>query len=322
MTRTSDARSASEWTVLWAQSRHGAIDLRAADPVSEALRAHWQGQLKWLNSCRVAADVGSGPAVLPLLLRRLAGGQLDSLTWECIDEARLPELDLPAQVLLRDATDFGLAEPSHGPVDAVVSNFGLEYVDRGDVAGACARWLRVGGRLCALVHARDSLIDRASLQTLADLQIAIDQRQIFEQARRVLEAIASLPSDPGRRPQHATAVRDAYNDAVDDLKRRMGERGQPSAVWIDILTALTDLARQASGGDADSAEQRRAALAAAYAAEYRRLRSMHTAALADGDRAELGRALTAAGLDDVDWQVLSCSQGVIGMRLTARRRAS
>ena len=65
MTTTFDA---SAWTTLWAQTRHGAIDLSAGNPLSEALRTHWLAQIPWLAGCSRAADVGSGPAVLPLLL--------------------------------------------------------------------------------------------------------------------------------------------------------------------------------------------------------------------------------------------------------------
>ena len=316
MTTTFDA---SAWTTLWAQTRHGAIDLSAANPLSEALRTHWLAQIPWLAACTRAADVGSGPAVLPLLLGGLAHGRLDALHWDCLDRAVLPPLALPPRLRLRDGTDFGVSSPDNGPVDALVSSFGLEYVERELIAGACARWLAIGGRLCAVVHAQGSVIDLTSSKSLDDLSLALQHWRIFDLAQSLLDAIACMPADPRQRPLHAASVREAYNQAVDDIKQRMVQRGEHSAIWIDILTALTELARLAAGGQAAEAQQRRGLLADAYAAEALRLRAMRASAVSDADRAALSQSLKSAGLGAVRWQALKCQLGTVGWVLTAQR---
>lgn len=319
MNHSDAAADAAAWATLWAQSRQGAIDLEAPDPVSSALRALWAEQIPWLAGCERAADVGSGPAVLPLALRRIAAGPLDALEWECVDAAALPALALPPQLHLRAATDFAESQPQRGSVDALLSNFGLEYIDRTRVAQACARWLAPGGRLFAVVHHCDSLIDRTTRQSLADLQVALERWQLVARTGRVLEAMATLPADPALRRHHAPGLREAFNEAVDDLKQRMVERGERSAVWIDLLTALADLVRQAAAGEPEPARRRLAALDTGYAAETRRLQAMQAAALSVTDKGPFAAALQAAGLQTVDWRPVTCSAGAVALVLTAHR---
>lgn len=319
MTDSNTPADASAWANLWAQTGQGAIDLDATDPVATALRETWAAQIPWLAACARVADVGSGPAVLPLLLRRLAPGPLDHLTWECIDAAPLPALSLPPQIRVHAATDFAASAPPPGGVDALLSNFGLEYIDRQRVADACARWLAPGGRLCAVVHTEHSLIDRTTRQSLADLEVAFGEWQLVARAGRVLDAMATLPADPAQRRHHAPGVREAFNEAVDDLKQRMVRRGDRSAVWIDVLTGLADLLRQGAGGQIDAARQRLAALEAAYAAEARRLQAMQAAALSVPQMEPFAAALRAAGLQTVDWRPVTCSAGPVATVLTANR---
>lgn len=310
---------ATAWSSLWARTRQGSIDLTAVNPVSDTLRGHWEAQLPWLVGCRHAADIGSGPAILPMLLRQLALGRLDGLTWECIDEASLPVEPIAPTIHLRGETDFASSTPLRGAVQALVSNFGLEYVARQDVAAASARWLAPGGRLCAVVHRRDSLIDRTSIQSLDDLSVVLDELSLFGRADRLLHAMATLPDDAAARATHASDVRAAYNAAVDDLKQRMTDRGSRSAVWIDILTALTQLARLAGSGQSALARERAQAMAADYAAERTRLQAMRASACTADDLAALVVGLQAAGLQTSPTQDLTCSLGMIGSVLTAQR---
>ena len=310
------------WSRLWAETTAGSIDLAAQDPVAQALRGHWHAQLAWLRSCARVADVGSGPAVLPRLLLDADPGGLAEVRWRCVDRAALPDslaARLPRTVTLQGDTDFGGSQPPDGTVDALLSNFGLEYVGRDAVATACARWLGPGGRLHAVLHARDSLIDRTSALGHEDIGFALHDTRLFEHAAALLRALATLPADPGTRRTHAVEVRQAYNAAVDALKRRMDGRGAPSAVLLDMLEGLRGPLERTRGGDLPGALGELDARATAYAAEAQRLHDMRQQALDSEQLQALCTALQAAGFERPQVEPLACPLGLVGWCLQARR---
>jgi hypothetical protein len=317
---TSDAANQA-WSLLWNQSVRGSIDLDADDPIAHALREHWASRLPWLAQLSRVVDVGSGPAVLARhLLATSPAGVLSGLTWVCLDAATLPPAGLQAPWLCwMGGTDFASAIAPDGPCDGLVSNFGLEYVSRSELAQACARWLVRGGRLSAVVHATGSVIDLTAQQTLNDIQHALVDAQLFDRAHDLIQAMATLPIDPSRRQQHGVETRAAYNLVVDDLKARMVERGRRVQVWIDMLTALTGFIREARDGRADHAISRCAELGRAYDAETLRLRAMRASAIGPQEQAALADLFSQAGLSRPDWHAIRAPIGLVGWHLTAVR---
>jgi hypothetical protein len=241
--------------------------------------------------------------------------------WECLDSAQMPSIKLPRQVVLRTQFDFATDLPTCDPVDALVSNFGLEYVTRRLVVPACARWLKPSGRLCALVHSTISIIDKASAQSLDDLDIALQPMQVFSCGQRLLGAMTNMPLAPEQRTSFAVEERTSYNAAVDALKQHMVQRGERSAVWIDILTALSALIRQAAQGQPAQAFHQCNQLMNAYAAEAKRLRAMRASAVTEADRLMLTQSLTDTGFRNVEWHELRCTLGTVGWSLQAVRAA-
>jgi hypothetical protein len=319
---TDSASATSAWTRLWAESARGSIDLASQDPVSAALRANWAAQLPWLRQCRSVVDVGSGPAVLPLHLMAQDPTGLTGVRWQCVDRAGVPaavQQALPGQITLYGDTDFATAEPTGDPAQALVSNFGLEYVAHDAVAAACARWLASGGRLHATLHARDSVIDRASATGADDIAFALRDQRLAECADALLVAMASLPADPIDRMMYAVDVRDAYNAAVNALKARMEARGAHSPALIDMLNGVRDLigwVQQGRGTDARDALARRMA---AYAAESVRLGDMQRHALDDARLEALLTQLRAAGFVNVRSNRIDCMLGTVAWTVTAER---
>lgn len=307
------------WSSLWSRTTRGSIDLDGDDPLGRALRAHWAGEWRWMAGLRQLVDVGSGPAVLArhVLRGQPSGGSLP--TWWCLDAAELPPLDgVPAGVRGLGATDFAAAAPPDGPCDALVSNFGLEYVPRPAVAAACARWLVPGGRLSAVVHAQGSVVDQTAARTLTDLSEALTGVQLFDRADALLQAIETLPADPAARQRHGVTVRAAYNEAVDALKARMSARGE-GGVWIDMLGTLTQLIREALAGSAADSRARCQALKAAYVAEAARLRMMRTSAMGPDEQAAMASEFRAAGFQPLVWAELRTSAGQLAWHVSARR---
>ena len=321
MERTIETVSSRQaWSTYWQTSSGGAIDLRANDPVAESLRRHWGGQLPWLAKCQRVADVGSGPAVLAQLLYQMDAPGMAQLRWICIDHADLPEVpDLPPAIQLRGRVDFAREAADAEGVDAVLGNFGLEYVDREALAAACTRWLRPGGRLHGVMHVTGSVIDRVSTEAAADIAWALDEVGLHRATRPLLEAMAVLPEDPIDRMMHGVDARDAYNLAVNHLKQRMEDRGAYSAALLDMLNATRHLMAIVQAGDLEAALQALDARTVAMVAEVGRLADMRRSALAPADLDALTAGLRTAGLVDVAVESIACALGSVAVAVTARK---
>jgi SAM-dependent methyltransferase len=313
-------REGDAWSQLWAKTTIGSVDLDGNDPLATSLRRHWAGQVQWLSGLSSVVDVGSGPAILARHLQASApAGVLDGLTWWCLDNAELPPSPLvSARIELQGSTDFAASSPSQGPCDGLVSNFGIEYVPREHLASACARWLRPGGRLSAVLHAAGSVIDQTARQTLDDIAYALRPAGLFDRAVDLVGAIETVPADPTKRREHAPEVRSAYNEAVDDLKSRMAVRNGTSAAWIDMLTSLTGMIQRRLRGEADHAAMSCAALRDAYVAEHGRLVAMRSNAIGAEEQLTLDAAFLDAGFSAPHWQPVQSSVGLVAWHLTAR----
>lgn len=309
------------WASFWhTGSGGGAIDLDADDPVAATLRHHWAAQLDWLARCQRVVDVGSGPAILARLLYRLDAPRIAPVQWFCFDLADLPEVkELPEGIQLRGGVDFAREPPEGDGVDAVLGNFGLEYVQRESLAPACARWLRPAGRLHGVMHVANSVIDRVSAEAAADIAWAIDDVGLHRVTAPLLQAMATLPEDPIERMMHGVEERDAYNAAVNRLKQRMETRGAYSAALLEMLNATRQLMTMVQAGDLPHALQALHARDAAMVAEVGRLHDMRRSALGHGDVQSLVKALTAAGLVDVRVESLGCAIGPVALAFSARR---
>lgn len=314
------------WSTLWSQTDRGAIDLEADDPVARALRDHWGAHVHWLGRCAIVADVGSGPAVLPRMLMTRAGQALSGVHWICLDEAEWPAAAAAAaaawpgaRLTFRTGQSFTEASPPALGVGALVSNFGLEYVPMDGAVAACRAWLAGGARLQAVMHARDSVIDRAGAGNLADIVYALRDLDLFGRAGAMLQAMASAPADPMERMMHGIEVRDAYNAAVNALKARMEAAGDRSAPVVDMLQGIVGLTRVVQQGRVDEAMQALQRRASDYADECRRLEAMRDAALDADGLARWLEAMTAAGLSEPRAEPLTSSIGPIAWSVSARK---
>ena len=279
-------------------------------------------QATWLASCAHVLDVGSGPAVLARLMLGAQGEVLASVRWTCLDEAHWQPASAgtwPQTVHMRLGESFASAAPPAAGVGAVLSNFGLEYVPRSSVARACWNWMAPGASLHAVVHQRDSVIDRAATSHLEDIRFALEEVRLLERAAPMLSALATAPADPMERMMHAIEVRDAYNLGVNALKARMEKAGQRSAPLMDMLQGVTALVGEVRQGRLDPALQALAQREAAYRSECRRLVAMRDAALDHHEAQRLVEDLARAGLEEVGFRNLACPLGPVAWVITGRK---
>ena len=312
------------WTQLWGQTVRSSWDLSGDDPIALALREHWEVQSAWISDLSQVADIGSGPAVLARLLQAAAPSR-DGATrppqWTCVDQARIPASSVS------DLTGvdgrFGvpweaLPGPSTG-VDAVLSNFGLEYVSRDHLVGTCAAWLAGGGRLHAVLHARDSVIDQQSTLGLADLELILDELDLPGRVAALLEAKVTAPADPMARMMHGIDVRDAFNECVNRMKSRLEERAAREGALLEWLMLARDLVQSVTESTLGTALERLQVQRTAYDAERTRLFAMRSCALDQPGLEALGRDLASQGFESIQMGSLQTSVGPVAWVLDALR---
>lgn len=317
---TASNDDAAPWSRHWQQTLQGSINLAGGDPVASALRQSWAAQVPTLQSCPRVADIGSGPAILARLMLQLGWKPRPDAVWWCVDHAALTDgwrHSLPDAVRVLDRTDFATTPPPDGPMDALVSNFGLEYVSLTAVAQALPLWLKPKGRLRAVMHAQGSVIDQASRESADDLHLALQEVNLHALALPLVRDMASAPTDPVQRMMHGVDSRDAYNAGVDRLKQAMEERGRASPVLMDLLRAATQVLRQLKDTGETVAMQALQQQRDTYLAEWNRLKQMMASALSEGDAQRWVLVLREAGLTDVRLQRLECPLGLVGWNIQA-----
>ena len=322
--KSSDASVSDPWSQLWDQTVLPSWNLLGSDPAAVALREHWLAQKSWISNGLQIVDIGSGPAVLARLFASMDSGQEKSATatqWLCVDQAQIPSTsvsDLPF-VTSKFGMPWESLSASDHLVNAIVSNFGLEYVSHEHIARGCASWLEKGGRLHAVMHAQDSVIDRQSALGLSDLNLILDELGFPEQVASLLESKVTAPSDSVARIMHGVEIRDAFNQSVNRMKSVLDERGDAQSALLDWLVMSRDIVQTVSAGTLGAAQEHLKSLRVSYEAERSRLSAMRSCALDPSGMDVIARELKLCGFDPVNVSRLECSLGTVAWTLDAHK---
>jgi hypothetical protein len=322
--KSSDASISDPWSQLWDQTVLPSWNLLGSDPAAVALREHWLAQKSWISNGLQIVDIGSGPAVLARLFASMDSGQEKSATatqWLCVDQAQIPSTsvsDLPF-VTSKFGMPWESLSASDHLVNAIVSNFGLEYVSHEHIARGCASWLEKGGRLHAVMHAQDSVIDRQSALGLSDLNLILDELGFPEQVASLLESKVTAPSDSVARIMHGVEIRDAFNQSVNRMKTVLDERGDAQSALLDWLVMSRDIVQTVSAGTLGAAQEHLKSLRVLYEADRSRRSAMRSCALDPSGMDVIARELKLCGFDPVHVSRLECSLGTVAWTLDAHK---
>ena len=322
--KSSDASTPDPWSQLWGQTVLPSWNLLGSDPAAVALREHWLAQKSWISGSLQVVDIGSGPAVLARLFASMDSGQEKSATatqWLCVDQAQIPSTsvsDLPF-VTGKFGVPWENVSASEHQANAIVSNFGLEYVSHELIARGCASWLEKGGRLHAVMHAQDSVIDRQSALGLSDLNLILDVLGFPEQVAALLESKVTAPSDSVARIMHGVEIRDAFNQSVNRMKTVLDERGDAQSALLDWLVLSRDIVQTVSEGTLSAAQENLKTLRVLYEAERSRLTAMRSCALDPSGMDAIAVELKLSGFDPVHVSRLECSLGTVAWTLDAHK---
>lgn len=293
------ASSVNAWRSYWDSTGVPAIDLFADTPVADQLRHFWSPHLDRLRNHRII-DIGAGSGALAGIALQL---KVQVGQWICLDIAETASKHWPRQKSDNYnpswvAGSLEMTAPT-APMECAISNFGVEYSDLAVAAEKTKAWLGSSTEIVWVIHAKDSLIDEQSAQTLQDLEFLRNQTNFISAARQLLKLAVDVPEDPTDRMMHGVDERDAYNREVNQLKSYMQAQGRRSPVLVQTLqfcnsaiaaqlqrkaNELSDLSASPIDGFFDSLET-----------ERNRLEQMRAASLDPVQLNALAESLSAAG---------------------------
>ena len=322
--KSSELSSTDPWSQLWCQTVLPSWNLLGSDPAAVALREHWFEQKSWICESSNIVDIGSGPAVLARLFASIDSEHqrpASATQWLCVDQAQIPSTsvsDLPF-VTGKFGVPWENLSASEHHANAIVSNFGLEYVSHEHIAQGCASWLEKGGRLHAVVHVQGSVIDRQSALGLSDLNLILDELGFPELVSALLKSKVTAPADPVARMMHGVEVRDAFNQSVNRMKTVLDERSDAQSVLLNWLVISRDMVQAVSEETLGAAQEHLKTLRVLYEAERSRLTAMRSCALDQSGIDAVAHELKLNEFDPIHVSRLECSLGTVAWTLDAHK---
>lgn len=318
---TSEQPSApsAHWEDFW-RDAGGDGEVMGGDRQRPTLEAYWRDVFVRAGFGRadLILDIASGAAPIA----RIAAAALpadDQPAFLCADYA--PAALTAARRAAGDGVLLVACDALRPPFResrfaGIVSQYGLEYVGNAGFAAA-ARLLAPGGRLAAIVHYRDGVIESECAENARLVRGALDAG-LIESAKRLLEA--SGPGAPGDSQSRAARDVRAAFETVGAILRA----APPSSARALVSRYAQDVARVAQRRAAfarDEAAGWIEAVGARLEAYAARMNAMVAAARDEGDMAEISGSLSREGLSEFVCAPLAFdpAQAPGAWRLEARR---
>lgn len=268
---------AAAWSDFWAANagapQGGCLPRRWA-AIEDAQRAAWRGFAAPLPQSAAVLDLATGDG---RVLGWIRGGR-DDLALTGIDLA--PDLPAPPEgTVTRGGVAMEQLPFADGEFTAVVSQFGFEYGDVGQVATEIARVLAPGGTVGLMIHRGDGPILEHNLARRAAIDWVLGEQKL---AQIVVQALDAPNGGPDVAAQVAAAVgivgsrrfgEDSPGWEIPEALRRavlMGANAGREAILATIAEiearAANEIGRIASLERACGVADQREAMTAAFAA--------------------------------------------------------
>lgn len=193
------------WSQYWASGLLHSCPGSFAGNYDGAIAGFWAHSFAQLDPGQRVLDIATGNGALPRLLLAIDGGSDFGGEIDAIDLARMAPDWLgrlrPAQrarLHFHPGTAAEALPFPDGHFDLVISQYGIEYADLDRALVEAARVLKAQGRLCLLMHHRQSLPVRKAESELACLAQLVGEADLLACARSMLPWIALAASAEGR----------------------------------------------------------------------------------------------------------------------------
>ncbi|GGW74026.1 class I SAM-dependent methyltransferase [Alteromonas halophila] len=209
------------WSTYWQQGKLHSFADAPGQNYDGDLAQHWRNFFaEYKNKTASIVDIGCGNgALFELALRHQ---QMDNVTFTGVDTATLsvPDaLDKPNVRFLENcpAEHTGLES---GSVDAVVSQFGIEYSDTEQSFIEVARILRPGGKIRVVVHDNNSMIIKRNARTLAAVEALLGPASAIDALRKLSNALDKY----GKQSSSSEQARRHLNQLTEQMVKTHGQQ--------------------------------------------------------------------------------------------------
>ena len=298
------ARDSAAWSRYWARGTLHSCPNAFPGNYGEEIRTLWLEYFSSLPSGARVLDIGTGNGAVAFLAQEAARANGRELLIEAIDAAEIDPRRAAAShglaigdIVFRGRTSCERTGYARAQLDAVSSQYALEYTNVGETLIEMARILKPGGRALFVIHHADSVALTTTRDELDAFAFLKHEAPIVIESQRWVQRVAA-----GRTP---TEIERLANDresksharALERMLKRTVERARSHKheAFLEAIAAQVAAAvREASATGPIAAFQRLNALTAEMAAHRDRLaailRAAHTATQIDELALELGRA--------------------------------
>lgn len=291
---------AQAWSLYWATGVQHSCPGSFGANYTGRIGAFWQSVFAALPSGAQVLDACCGNAPMSQMLLDSEYGQrvarVDAVDAAVIDPhwLRTAAPQVAGRFTVHAETDVTALPFADASFDLCMSHYGIEYAGAAAVR-ECARVLRPGGRLAAVMHHRDSLPVRIAHEECAHLDLLLGKDGLLARARALVPALASAATEEGRQALRsdatANAARADFNAALGEIKARIEQARYPD-VLIEQREFVMRLLSAVSGLGREAGERHLDELREALQAARLRQRELPEHAL---DRAEIERRFADFG---------------------------
>jgi SAM-dependent methyltransferase len=250
-----DKRAA--WDRFWRYDRLSSFGTgRGAGNYGEPIAAGWRTFFAALPAGSRVLDLCTGNGAIAVIAveagdgLQVAGADLAAVRPALFVSGKKAELSEVQFLPNTPAEELPLADAS---LDAVVSQYGIEYSDMDRSLPEAVRVLAPGGRLRLAVHAAEGSVAALTGAAIADATFLIDEVGLVARARECITAVLTVERGRARSPfaqSDAQKVYLAFREALRAVAARAATAAD-SAMLASVHGTLTELFQQRqSHGDA------------------------------------------------------------------------
>ncbi len=313
------------WDDYWQSERVHSFGVDPNSDVAGAFQRHWNGIAGVLPSGAAVLDLacGNGAAGLAIARAALANGTAIGIT--AIDDAAIDPprylseyADILNTIAFRPRTSMELLPLEDGAVDAVVSQFGIEYGNIPQAVAEAARVLKPNGLFSILALSVQTAAVQSASSCLKQARYLLHEAPLFEDALRIIQGFHEGPSET--RDQKMREELGQFNGKVEKTVIRFDVKD--IEVVSAIITCLNDVFIERNSKSLDEQLMTIQAVRTKLAHYAARCRATIKAAVGDTRLELLKAALLKSGLEVRDTRSLFVAgHGVIATQLSGQRRA-
>jgi SAM-dependent methyltransferase len=293
------------WDLFWSYDRLASFGTgKGAGNYGEAIAGGWRAFFASLPAGSEVFDIATGNGAIAVIAVE-AGDRLE-VTGADLAAVRPAAFVSKGKSALKKirflastpAEKLPLADAS---VDAVTSQYGIEYSDMKKSVPEAVRVLGPGGRLRFAAHAAEGALAADTKNAIADADFLLGELDLTGRAARCLDAVFGVERGHQTGQLAEIAVQARYAEFRDGLKAvaKRAPDAADQAMLVSVHQLLTSLFEQRQGQSLQALFMQLNALREEIDAHRERQRALLAAALSARQMVALAKRLGSLGMTDV-----------------------